>query len=1048
MNHVQSSQQLERWCVRADCWALEAFRWRSTMNKSRTKWPGALARYLESHHFHAGWFREYRSLWTVASSMLILLGVCSCALASVRAEPAVLEFGVIKPATQGKQSFQVINDGSSAVKILGVEVECKTCTHVTLESTSLEAGKSLEVPVIFAAPAGEEGPVHRQLAVLVNDKVQSRLPVALRAWVTKTAGLWPSELVVATPQAPEERLHRDLELVNVSDKPLKVLYSVSALQGPRIAGPHDAILPGQRGKLNVTWDLPAKPGQYSGQAVIYVDHVALTKLILPYSAVVGDKEEKKTGNARSGAGGEASLPRLPEPSMAQPATVAARNLSAQAPSGATQPATRVQLQLKDGLTLKDLVEVIASQLHLNLIYDEAALNVPVTVRLTGALEQDALLPLLKSVLQAKGFALVGTDRTEIWRILPTKEAPQAVNLNNPAGGPDQLVTDVITPHSMEPETLASILKGFTTTATGQVTAVPKANLVIVTDYKLQVDRLRDLVKIVDRVEGRTEAAVEVVPVHAAEVGPLVERVNKLLTQLNAVEGLKGDHADLFVSPDTQNNQIVLVGRSSQFPRVQEMIRRFDVAPSAIRVNYVLRDDQLTTVPALVNQVLSGGTHKQASGQPAPVLLSGTTLSVLATEGEHQRIREILEERSPEDARQELKLKAYRIQNRDAAEVEATLVRLFGGSAEKLGRMDFVGQESATKPPSNEGVNRVGNPIPAPPETAKAPISPSSTSPSQSSTTGADGKAPLSIALDVGTNTLLIAASNEMHRRIGEVIQQLDRRQAQVLLEVMLVAVTDSNAFSYAVEAALRTTGGPGANEQLFASNFGIGSGSPANRTLNVGPGFNAAIMDPGNFSVFVQALAQTNKAKSMSLPQVLALDNKQALIRSVQQEPFTSLNASQTVSTTSFGGFAEAGTTLEITPHIAPADYLNLEYRLEVSSFTGSSPAPSVPPPRRSDVLSSVVSVPDGHTVIIGGLKTGDSSQSVSKIPGFGDIPILGILGRSQNNSQDHSTFYVFVRPTILRAGRFEDLRYLSEKPRHKIGLPSDAPALGPLYMK
>jgi general secretion pathway protein D len=297
-------------------------------------------------------------------------------------------------------------------------------------------------------------------------------------------------------------------------------------------------------------------------------------------------------------------------------------------------------------------------------------------------------------------------------------------------------------------------------------------------------------------------------------------------------------------------------------------------------------------------------------------------------------------------------------------------------------------------------------------------------------------------VDAGTNTLLIATTADMHKKLASLIEQLDKKQAQVLLEVMLVSVADSDTMGFAVDAAIKANF-YGATVGI-GTDVGISKGDFVNgRTPTVGPGLNAAIFNPASFSLFMRALQSTNKARVLSLPQVLALDNKAAIVRSLQQQPFTSVNASSTVATTSFGGFAEAGTTLELTPHIAPADYLNLEYRLELSSFTGdatTSGGATVPPPRRSDTISSFVSVPDGSVVIVGGLTSNSDSKSVSKVPGLGDIPLLGLLGRSENTSHNNAMFYVFVRPTILRSQSFEDLKFVSQESKRLVGIASEFP--------
>lgn len=981
---------------------------------------------------------QWSGITVVLLATLCVVEVCHGAL---RIEPAVLDFGVVKPHTGHTQSVKITNDGPGPVKLLGAEVECKACTKVELEPTELAPGKHIEVPITFAPPAHVEGEEVKKVLFRTSDPGADVRTVTLRAQVTTTAALAPSRFAFTSPQAAGEKVQRELEVVNVSEHPIKLLYATGPLEGPRISVGREPIAPGGRGKLTATWILPLKPGDYRGNTVVYLDHPTLKKLVLPFLVEVVAGEEEIQKDAPTATDGAADPARPAGAGATQPATAPATTAPAAAAS--PPPPKLIRLELKDGLVLKDLVEVIAAQLQLNLVYDEAALNVPAAVRLAGPLREDALLPLLRSVLQSKGLALVGTERREIWRIVATKDAPQMISAGEGKGGPDQLVTEVISPRFIEAEALAGVLKGFATAGSGQVTPVPESKLLIVTDYKTQVDRLRELVAVVDQPGPRAETGVEVVPLKAAEAGPLVERMNTLLSQLKSVNGDATSDGELFVSADAERNQVLLVGRVADFDRVRTMIQQFDTAPPLTRVDYALEDEQRPQASSVIDQILGPAARTVTVDGTSRVVFAGPTVSVIATEGQHQRIREMLDRRLPEEAADAITLKAYRVQNRDAAEIEATLTRLIGITSGGLGLDAEEGQQPlAMSPPAYPGDENGGFGGPQNVNRRAARTRGAATQPAMPSA----GPAAINVALDIGTNSLLIAAPPPVHRRVSELIRQLDQRQAQVLLEVMLVSVSDTNTFSYAVEAAMNATVRGG--DVAAGSDFGIGSGPLNDRSLGVGPGFNAAVLDPGKFSIFVRALSQSNKAKVLSLPQVLALDNKPALIQSVQQEPYVSLNASETVSTTSFGGFAEAGTTLEVTPHIAPADYLNLEYRLEVSSFTGNSPAASVPPPRRSDTISSFISVPDGHTVIVGGLKSDTRSKSVSKIPGFGDIPILGILGRSENHSRGDSTFYIFVRPTILRAARFEDLKFLSDQPRAAAGLSSDYPQSDPRYIR
>jgi type II secretory pathway component GspD/PulD (secretin) len=175
------------------------------------------------------------------------------------------------------------------------------------------------------------------------------------------------------------------------------------------------------------------------------------------------------------------------------------------------------------------------------------------------------------------------------------------------------------------------------------------------------------------------------------------------------------------------------------------------------------------------------------------------------------------------------------------------------------------------------------------------------------------------------------------------------------------------------------------------------------------------------------------------MPKLLVGNNQQASINSVVQQPFASVNASNTVSTTSFGGTSDAGTVVTIKPQIAEGDHMNLDYSVSLSSFVGAASDPTLPPPRQENQVQSVATIPDGHTVVVGGIEVESESKSVSQVPLLGSIPVVGEAFKSRAKSSTRSRFFVFIRANILR-GRgaggaggmggdgFEALRYISSK--------------------
>jgi len=127
----------------------------------------------------------------------------------------------------------------------------------------------------------------------------------------------------------------------------------------------------------------------------------------------------------------------------------------------------------------------------------------------------------------------------------------------------------------------------------------------------------------------------------------------------------------------------------------------------------------------------------------------------------------------------------------------------------------------------------------------------------------------------------------------------------------------------------------------------------------------------------------------------------------------------------------EAGITLEITPHISEGDLLRLEVMLSRSDFTGTPV--DKPPNQTSSNVTTVVTVPDGSTIILGGMLKLNQNKGGSKVPILGDLPLVGGVFRSIDNSDIQSMLYIFVRAEVIRpaealAKGYEDLQRISDQ--------------------
>jgi len=305
-----------------------------------------------------------------------------------------------------------------------------------------------------------------------------------------------------------------------------------------------------------------------------------------------------------------------------------------------------------------------------------------------------------------------------------------------------------------------------------------------------------------------------------------------------------------------------------------------------------------------------------------------------------------------------------------------------------------------------------------------------------------------VTVDTNTNTLIVVAPPEVQGLYERLIRMLDKRRPQVMIEVILATIDSSESLSLGVEAFYRNSDRDNDAKPIVFSSFGL-SGLDVSTGLQLAPGvgFNGAIIDPGTFSAVIRALATDARATVVAAPRILANDNGTATLSSIAESPFTSVSASNGVSTAGFGGYASAGITITVTPHISEGDHLQLAYSVTQNSFTGDGGG-GMPPPRQTNTVNSEITIPDGHAVIVGGLTRTDSSNAREKLPLLGDIPILGRLFSYENRTESETTMFVFIRPVILRDDQFEDLRYLSDRDLRRAQLEPNYPTSGPLVMQ
>ena len=358
--------------------------------------------------------------------------------------------------------------------------------------------------------------------------------------------------------------------------------------------------------------------------------------------------------------------------------------------------------------------------------------------------------------------------------------------------------------------------------------------------------------------------------------------------------------------------------------------------------------------------------------------------------------------------------------------------------------------------------------PSPPVSLSSPSSPSTPSPQVSLTSG--GAAGF-IQADPTTNTLIITASESVYRDLRTVIDKLDARRAQVYIESLIVEVSAAKAAELGVQwAGLSGNATSGARVGALTG-FNTGGNNLINQAvakatkgipLPPGNGLTLGIFNQTGLGALAHALESDTSANILSMPNLITLDNEEAKIIVGQNVPFITGQYTTAASAGSAGvnpfqtvERKDIGLTLRVRPQISQGGTVKMAIYQETSAIQDSTNSAGLITSKRS--LDTNVLVDDGQIIVLGGLIDDNMQDSVEKVPGLGDIPIIGGLFRYKKRSHVKTNLMVFLRPTIIRnneesvslAGdRYDYIRNaeIAGQPERTIVLPNmDAPQLPPL---
>jgi len=288
--------------------------------------------------------------------------------------------------------------------------------------------------------------------------------------------------------------------------------------------------------------------------------------------------------------------------------------------------------------------------------------------------------------------------------------------------------------------------------------------------------------------------------------------------------------------------------------------------------------------------------------------------------------------------------------------------------------------------------------------------------------------------DPSNNALVITAPPKIMKAIMDIIDKLDIRKPQVLVEAIIAEVDVTKNAELGVNWAVFNNGTTNVPVGAFVSPVGgtsivdlaTAAQNPANisttllqgTTLGIGRIAGTGV----NFAAMLRAIREDTDTNIIGTPSAVTMDNQEAELKVAQEVPF--ITGQYTSGTAVTGGQVnpfqtiqreEVGTILKVTPTISP-EGANVMLKISIeSSSLGAKPPGAVDLITNKRTITTTVLIEDGGIVALGGLIEDDSTKGEDRMPGLGNIPILGFLFKTRNANSTKNNLIMFIRPKILR---------------------------------
>ena len=707
----------------------------------------------------------------------------------------------------------------------------------------------------------------------------------------------------------------------------------------------------------------------------------------------------------------------------------------------------LDLDLPEKLAIGDLLRLVGEYLHLDYMYDAAKVKGDVTLKLRGPIKVKDLYPLLESVLKFKHYVM--TRKGNLVTIVPKAEVLDIDPVLVDSGKGeievgDILVTRIFKLKHIGTASAKNLLDGMKVGT--NITSLEATGTLIVTGYAYRMGRVEELLEMVDKPGEAKEFRFRQLRYTMANT--LAPSVKALAEQLGTVSvtvsapapapAKKGrarpkpapratppsakSGTGVYLEADERTNRILMIGLKLQLDTVEELIDTLDVEQQDLRkirvyeIQYVGAEEVQEKLSEL--GIISTGRSRTGSSrisarptaskarpatpaagalgagteliaeEPQVIIIEATNaLLVNATHEQHIKIATIIGYVDSEMLEESIPYKIYSLENQAPEDLAETLNKLIKETIDdKKGKIEKTVQRKEDE--------------------------------------------DIVIVPDENTFSIIVYASQKNQRWIANLIETLDKRRPQVLIDVMLVEITKDDTFQYDLDVVgaapdLLTTSGAFSEVVGGATSALLGANRDEFLEYSSSGGTGKGFYADKHIQALLTLMQQKKYGRVLAQPKILVNDNETGTINT-QTTTYVARSSSSTVAagdavvseTTTFDEFS-SGIDLAITPHISEGQLLRLEIKMsrseQDSASEGGTDAP--PPDKKENNIETVVTVPDKSTIILGGMQQLNQDKGGKKVPFFGDIPLVGGLFRSVNNKDIQSKLYIFVKAYILRPG-------------------------------